>query len=224
IGPPATVGWAIVDGPEVDVSSRSAAGISFVGDVTPVGHLLQLTAAIAGCTAEASKAAELVIIDTPGFIDGSAAKALWWTVQRILRPDSILAVENENELNDIISGLRRFEGRIERIKSAAKIAKKSPESRRNYRRKQFRKYFENYCVYDISLSEVAVQPGMNLNRSGFIQRLVGLRDAKGRDIAMGVIADWQEDKDIAVIRAPKIDIQQVRCLVIGDISADLGER
>ena len=65
IGPPGTVGWAIVDGPQVDMSLFTAAGISFVGDVTPVGHLLQLTAAITGCVQEVSKAAKLVIIDTP---------------------------------------------------------------------------------------------------------------------------------------------------------------
>jgi len=224
IGPPATVGWAIVDGPEVDVTSVAPAGISFVGDVTPVGHLLQLTAAITGCTAEVSKAAKLIIIDTPGFINGSAAKALWWTVQRILQPELILAVENEDELSDIIAGLRSFEIRVERIKSPAEIAKKSPESRRNYRRRQFRKYFENSCVYDINLSEVAVQPGRNMNAKSFVHRLVGLRDAKGRDIAMGLIADWQEEKDIAVIRAPEINIQQVCCLVIGDISVDFGEQ
>jgi polynucleotide 5'-hydroxyl-kinase GRC3/NOL9 len=224
IGPPATVGWAIVDGPEVDVTSVAPAGISFVGDVTPVGHLLQLTAAITGCTAEVSKAAKLIIIDTPGFINGSAAKALWWTVQRILQPELILAVENEDELSDIIAGLRSFEIRVERIKSPAEIAKKSPESRRNYRRRQFRKYFENSCVYNIRLSEVAVQPGRDSNQKSFVHRLVGLRDAKGRDIAMGLIADWQEEKDIAVIRAPEIDIQQVRCLVIGDVSVDFDEQ
>ncbi len=224
IGPPATVGWATVDGPEVEITSLAAAGISFVGDVTPVGHLLQLTAAIAGCAGEASKAAEVVIIDTPGYINGSAAEALWWTVQRILQPELILAVENGDELNDIISGLHSFQGRIERIKSPSEIAKKSPESRRSYRQRRFRKYFENSCVYDIRLSEVAVQPGWNSNPKSFVQRLVGLRDAKVRDIAMGVIEDWREDEGVAVIRAPEIDIQQVCCLVIGDIAVDFGEQ
>lgn len=224
IGPPATVGWAIVDSPEVEMSSLAGAGISFVGDVTPVGHLLQLTAAITGCVQQVSEATKLVIIDTPGFISGSAAKALWWTVQRILQPELILAVESEDELNDIIAGSRSFEGRVERIKSPKEIAKKSPASRRSYRRRQFRKYFEVSYVYDINLSEVAVQSGMNLNRSGFVKRLVGLRDSRGRDIAMGVIADWRQAKGIAVIRAPEIDVRQVCCLVIGDIAVDFGEQ
>ena len=100
IGPPATVGWALVEGPqtqkgafgnpdrpEVDFrvktslfsqtsgtfascygfSRLTVGGIGFVGDVTPVGHLLQLTAAIVQCVRQVSEAAGLMIIDTPGF-------------------------------------------------------------------------------------------------------------------------------------------------------------
>ena len=68
IGPPSTVGWAVVDNPEFDLSaiepgpvrnptphtastphqriSNGAGGIAFVGDITPVGHLLQFAAAL----------------------------------------------------------------------------------------------------------------------------------------------------------------------------------
>ena len=102
IGPPATVGWAIVDRPEVDFAQIAPGGISFVGDVAPTGHLLQLTAAIAQCLRQVSKVTERIIIDTPGFIAGPAAAALWWTVQRIVQPKLIVAVQRENELNDIL--------------------------------------------------------------------------------------------------------------------------
>ncbi len=88
IGPPTTVGWAVAaNPPPEDLWQLPAAGISFVGDVTPVGHLLQLTAAIIQSVNQASKAAELIIVDTPGFISGPAASALWWTVQRVLNPE-----------------------------------------------------------------------------------------------------------------------------------------
>jgi len=51
--------------------------------------------------------------------------------------------------------------------------------------------------------------------------LVALRDGKGTDMVVGLITDWQDDRDIAVVRAPKIDIQQIRCLVIGDVTIDI---
>lgn len=221
IGPPTTVGWALIDNPEISFSQLAVSGISFVGDVTPVGHLLQLTAAIAQCVRRASKAAELIIIDTPGLISGGAATALWWTVQRVLQPKTILAVQREDELSDILVGLRSLELELEPIKSPPQIPDKSPQNRRSYRQSRFNKYFQDSCLYNISLSDIAVQSGRNLNRGSFAHRLVAMRNEKGMDLAVGVIVDWQGDRDIVIVRAPQLDIRQIRCLVIGDLSIEI---
>jgi len=221
IGPPTTVGWAVVNNPQSSFSQLAAAGISFVGDVTPVGHLLQLTAAILQCVRETSKLAELTIIDTPGFIYGPAAAALWWTVQRVLKPTLILAVQRENELSDILAGLQSLEPQIELLKSPPQIPAKSPQNRRSYREKLFRNYFQNSHLYNISLNNVAVQMNRNLSSESRIHRLAGLRNKRGIDVAIGIITNWQNDKGIVVIRAPKVDIEQIRCLVIGDVSIDI---
>ena len=221
IGPPTTVGWALVERPDVSCSQLAVSGISFVGDVTPVGHLLQLTASIAQCARQASEAAELIIIDTPGLVSGGAATTLWWTVRRILQPESILAVQRSDELSDILSGLRSFDLTLELIKSPPRIPSKSPQNRRSYRQRKFNNYFQGSCLHNISLSDIAIQSGRNLNRRDFVHRLVALRDAKSMDLAIGVIADWQSDKNTVVVRAPKLDVGQIRCLVIGDLSLEI---
>lgn len=228
IGPPTTVGWALVNNPQVDFSQLTAGGISFVGDVTPVGHLLQLTAAITQCVQQVSKLAELIIIDTPGLIRGPAASALWWTVQQILKPKLILTVQRNDELNDILTGLRSLDSTIELIKSPPQIRIKSPQDRRIYRQSQFGKYFQNSQLYNISLTDIAIQSTRRLSREGLTGRLIALRNAKGIDLAVGVINDWQNDKGIAIIRAPNLDIRQtclttvkIRCLVIGDVTIDI---
>src|SRR4030042_5204680 len=76
IGPPSTVWWAVVDNPNFGLSAIEPGGIAFVGDITPVGHLLQFTAALARCVEQAAKLAEVILIDTPGFIAGAPAHAL----------------------------------------------------------------------------------------------------------------------------------------------------
>jgi predicted RNase H-like nuclease/polynucleotide 5'-kinase involved in rRNA processing len=217
IGPPATVGWAVVDKPQIDFSQLTARGTSFVGDITPVGHLLQLTEAITQCVRQASKAAELVIVDTPGLVLGPAARALWWTVQRTLQPTVVLAVQRGNELVHILDGLRCFEFKLELIEPPADMLLKSPHRRRSYRRSRFSEYFRNACLHEIKLSKVAVQGG----RGSRVGRLVALRDAKGRDMAVGLIEKWEQTRDIAVITAPKTDIRKICCLVVGDASLDI---
>ena len=221
IGPPTTVGWALVDRPDVSFSQLAVSGIGFVGDVTPVGHLLQLTAAMAQCVRQATEAAVLIIIDTPGFIYGPAASALWWTVERVLQPKSILAVQRNDELSDILSGLRSLALKVELIKSPAQIPTKSLQNRQSYRQSRFNEYFRDSCLHNITLSEIAVQSGRNLDRVSLVHRLVALRDKKGMDIAIGVISEWQGGKDTVVVRAPRLDVRQIRCIVIGDHSIEM---
>ncbi|MHC4596352.1 MAG: hypothetical protein ACYS19_15605 [Planctomycetota bacterium] len=73
----------------------------------------------------------------------------------------------------------------------------------------------------MSLNDVAVQASRNLNRENLIGRLVALRDEKSVDVAIGVINNWQDDKHIAIVRAPQLDILKIRCLVVGDATVDM---
>ncbi len=221
IGPPTTVGWAIVDKPQVDFTKISPFGISFVGNVTPVGHLLQMTAAIMQGVRQVSGVAELIIIDTPGFISGPAAAVLWWNLQQILRPSLILAVQRQDELSDILSGLRYSDVRIEKIQSPPQIRCKSPQDRQNYRKSKFVSYFKDAISYNIDLNNVAVQPGLNLRRDSFINKVIALRNEKGVDMAIGVIAEWQQGGGVIVVKAPPFDIERVCCVVIGDVTIDI---
>ena len=222
LGPPTTVGWAVLDSSQVDFSKLTASGISFVGDVTPERHLLQLAAAMVQGVRQISKVSRLIVVDTPGFIRGPAAAALWWTVQRILRPDLVLAVQRYDELGDILTGWASAHRQLEHVK-APEIPAKSWETRRRYRQRQFAKYFRNSSLYNIGLKDVAVQTSGRPSADRLIGRLVGLRDEKGIDGAIGIIEDWQDYKGTVVVRAPQLDAQQVRCLVIGDATVDIGE-
>lgn len=221
IGPPATVGWAVIDNPQVELSQLAVAGVAFVGDVTPVGHLLQMTAGIARGTAALSQVTKLIIIDTPGFIRGPAAAALWWTVHQIIKPASILAVQRSGELSDVLAGLKTFRCQIEQIQCPSDIPVKSPPERRRHRQQQFARYFRGCCFYNINRDEVAVQIGRRFDRESVLSRLVGLRDEKGMDMAIGVITDLLQGGNVMVVKAPPLDVRQIRCLVVGDITTDI---
>ncbi len=235
IGPPAAVGWAIAEKSEVFVGATlcgcpgqahgpaptTPRGISFVGDVTPVGHLLQFTEALTQCVGRLTGIAGHIIIDTPGFITGPAATALWWTVQRILQPRLIVAVQRDNELSDILAGLHNLDSQIELLKPHPGIPAKSAQARRSHRQTQFRKYFQDSQLHMLELSKTTIQTTRSASADNFRHRLVGLRDSQGIDQALGIIEDWQPDADRAVVRAPLADIAQIRCLAVGDVIVDL---
>jgi polynucleotide 5'-hydroxyl-kinase GRC3/NOL9 len=227
IGPPSTVGWAVVDNPNFDLSAIEPGGIAFVGDITPVGHLLQFTAALTRCVEQAAKLAEVILIDTPGFIAGPPANALWWTVQHVLKPDLIIAVQRANELCDILAGLKFCGSRVEPVQSPALISVKSPQQRCRHRQRQFGIYFHDSACYNLSMADLSVQGGRDVPPQNLPGRLVGLRNHEGEDVAVGVIHKWQApcaDADgLVVVKAPKLDTGQIRCLVVGDAQADFGE-
>jgi polynucleotide 5'-hydroxyl-kinase GRC3/NOL9 len=213
IGPPTTVGWAVVETPEVDFVKLEPRGISFVGDVTPSGHLLQLTAAIVQCVGQAAEICKLILIDTPGFIRGPAACALWWTVQRILQPQVIIAVQRNNELSDILAGLKTFSFQLELIEVPEEIPLKLMQERQNYRQEKFREYFRNAETFNIDLDKVAIQ---TIGHGDIVGKLVGLRNSGGNDLAVGVVLEQKEN--IVVIKASPVNIEQVRCVVVGDVT------
>ena len=218
IGRRTTVGWAVIDSPDFDLEELQADGISFVGHVTPIGHLLQLTAAITQAVRHASKFADTVLIDTPGFVRGGAAVALWWTVQHILQPHIIIAVQKENELSQILAVCGSNSIQLEVLSAPRHIPTKSPDARFIYRETQFAKYFHEASLYEIELSSVAIQTNRSLSREVMLNRLVALRDADGCDMVLGIVKDWQFEKGIAILKAPKLDVSKIRCIVVGDIT------
>lgn len=220
-GPPATVGWALIEKPQVDFSQIAPRGISFVGDVTPVGHLLQFTEALMQCVGRLAGLAGHIIIDTPGFIDGPAATALWWTVQRIVQPKLIVAVQRDNEISDILAGLRHLDSQIELLSPHPHIPAKSPQARRSYRQSRFRRYFEKSQLHALELNKTTIQTTRSTSSDSLLHRLVALRSKEGIDHALGVIEDWQPEADKVTVRSPLPDITEVRCLVIGDVTVDL---
>lgn len=220
IGPPTTVGWALMEQSTAKLVDLPAKGIAFVGDITPLGHLLQLTAGIVTCVRSAVAVADVVLIDTPGLVHGPTASVLWWTVQTVLRPQRIVAIQRDNELRDLLAGLQTGLSRVEQVTSAPQIPSKSPEQRRNHRNQVFMRYFRNARVYNVALDGVAVRTSRTPTRENVLGRIVGLSDAHGADLAIGVIEHWQPAGKAVAVRAPELDPGQIRCVTVGDAKSN----
>jgi polynucleotide 5'-hydroxyl-kinase GRC3/NOL9 len=215
LGPPTTIGWSLRDKDCAQAVELRPRGIAFVGDVTPMGHLLQLTAALALCVAQARQAAAVALIDTPGLVLGGAACTLWWTVQRLLRPDRIIAIQRQNELDELLVGLQADLSAIELVQAPKNLRRKSPEARQEHRRRLFEEYFREATAHTLNLKSLAVRSVPRVAPETVRGRIVGLSDAAGQDMALGVIERWRPPGAKMTIRTPPLDIRRVRCLTIG---------
>jgi polynucleotide 5'-hydroxyl-kinase GRC3/NOL9 len=223
LGPPTTVGWSLRENSSGEAVELRPRGIAFVGDVTPMGHLLQLTAALALCVEQARRAANVVLIDTPGLVTGGAACSLWWTIQRLLRPERIIAIQRTHELDEVLGGLQTGLSRVDRVKTPARFRRKSPEARQEHRRRLFEAYFRGGTTYTLSLKGRAVRSVLRMTPENVPGHVVGLTDAAGQDMAVGVIERWQPRPAKMTIRAPQVDIRRVRCLTIGNARVETSD-
>ncbi len=231
IGPPTTVGWTVI-GPasranpvpplfSARTPELAARGIAFVGDISPVGHLLQWIAALMLCVQQAERAAEVVLIDTPGLVTGGVACSLWWTVQKLLRPERIIAIQREHELGEVLAGLQAGLSAITRVRAPSELRRKSLEARQQHRRRLFDRYFQSASAQTLDLKKVSVRATGRMGADDLVGRIVGLTDAQGQDMAIGVIERWPRRGGRVTIRVPRLDIRRVRCLTMGDIRIDI---
>lgn len=135
IGPPATVGVAVARPgdaslPLASLHSLPLLDAAFVGATAPPGHLLALLAGLV----RMARAAEItlagdgrLLIDTPGFIAGPAARALIHAIVRTLEPALILAFARAEELSPILGLFEHVAPPpvVALIRPAAEVGRKS---------------------------------------------------------------------------------------------------
>lgn len=109
LGAPGTVGLKIVKEPADLAPPLVPDAMSFVGSMSPRGHVLPLAAGTAKLVMRAIEmGARLIVIDTSGLIDGVAGQMLKLTKAELCRPHHAVALAHGGELEPITGILRRF--------------------------------------------------------------------------------------------------------------------
>jgi polynucleotide 5'-hydroxyl-kinase GRC3/NOL9 len=133
IGPPTTIGLSVVDKPSTSYANLPLTDAYFVGDNTPIGHLLPM---VVGTMRMVSRGfeygANAVIVNTTGMVYGGVAQALKYFKIEAVKPNFIVALQRNSEIEHLI---KPFEGISEvlRLKTPQHIPRKSRSERVNYR-------------------------------------------------------------------------------------------
>lgn len=224
IGPPTTIGWAMMERGIEDWTELNVQDFYFTGTITPLGSLLPTITGARLMTERALNLAEKVIIDTTGLISEPAGRVLKHFKIDIIEPDVILAVGSD-ELSHILDPLRfNASPEIIRIAVSSEIKIKTQPRRGEYRFEGMMNYMKN--AEEISLSRDGI--GMRFTRTPlrfkieFVNRIVSLRNKSNRDIAIGVIKDLT-DKHINVL-TPLKDPERVSSIIIGRTVMDVEKR
>ncbi len=278
IGPPTTVGLAVCS-PGTPLSpTPSPQSLYFVGSTSPPGHFLpHILGTQALVHAAITQGAEIVVVDTTGLILGPVAASLKWHKLQALRPQHVLALQREGELEPI---LRLVEGQarmaIHRLPVSSRVRPRSHAARRAFREARFREYFasalqhvlawkdlrfsrlwlgtgrresrEELTALGVSLqsvplyAEVAGEEGLVFVRGAFSRAglyqvrnalqvtdilvvdvdqlrgtLLGLHDRDGAFLALGILQEFDPEKERLQILSPLQDPARGRTVAFGSL-------
>lgn len=192
VGPPTTlglrevVGYGDLEGPVV------ADELYFVGSVTPRGSMLPTVAGVARLLSKARRSADLVVIDTSGFVTGSAAERLKFHLLELAAPVHVVGLQRDGEMEPLLALARHFTGaETHTVPVHPAVVSRSVAQRAVARRDRLARYFSDARQRVI----VPLDRCMPTLPSGFpparLDRLlVGLDNGRGRCLGLGVL---QED-------------------------------
>lgn len=157
IGPPTTVGLGIINKGCSSLKEAEGRGLYFVGSTSPKGHLLPL---VVGTKRMAEKARAMdmqrILIDTTGLVDGGVGRTLKTHKIELTRPDLIIAIQQEGELEPILKPLEAFSWlTCLYLSPEPQCRKRSHEERKKRRWATFMAYFKESEPLDIDLKTVS---------------------------------------------------------------------
>ncbi len=151
VGPPASVTLAYPQ-PGQPLADGRPAALYFIGAVNPMGHFLPL---VTGTRDLAERAeADVVIIDTTGLVQGPG-RALKDQLIDAVRPDLLIALQREDELEPLLQGNRHLP--VLRLTVSPEARSRSDSARRRAREERFRVYFAAAESITLDLEETVLR-------------------------------------------------------------------
>lgn len=158
IGPPGTLGLGYVTQPAEALSSVEPASMYFIGDTSPVGHLLPTvlgTARLVGLAKNGG--ASVVLVDTTGLVTGAIGRELKSRKMELLRPDYVVAFSPGQELAAVLRpwAASRATTTVS-LATPPSVRRKSPELRQQRRQESFGRYFAEATSCALPLEECSL--------------------------------------------------------------------
>ena len=219
LGPPTTETLIVGKAGDPVFSPGAPRWRKFVGSTSPSGHLLPTVVGAKRLCEHAQLAgARVIIYDTSGLVDPRlGGLALKHAKIDLLQPSRVYAIQWENELEPLLSMLRRSQ-RCELVQLVPSVAvvSRSMERRQRYRTEQFAEYFREAVLQKIKWTKYGIYPVPRFA----LERLVALEDEAGFTLRLGIVVEIDHDRREVTLLAPSADWGSVKVLNIGDVLVD----
>lgn len=144
LGPPATIGMAVVSDFITDPFTIRARDIHFIGSTNPSALTDRVLSALAKLrTRIQATNVKFAVINTDGWIEGDGAARFKISMAQTVCSNAVVGIQRNDELEHILNPLERSGYRIIRVQTPSTIKKRDLEERKRLREQGYRKYLKS---------------------------------------------------------------------------------
>ena len=203
VGPPGTIGLRMLQSVDDLAPNRlmNADAIAFIGATSPQGHLLPIVTGTAMLLSRArASGAELVVIDTSGFVSGIYGQLLKYHKVEMVRPDVVVGLQRGEELAPLLGVIQRFfASEVVALGVHPNVVPSSVEQRAENRELAMAGYFARE-LHRWRVKPTVFMPALPplFDLSQLDRLLVGLSDGDGSYLGIGFL-EYGEDEVLRLV-------------------------
>lgn len=166
VGPPGVISLTPYASPADLQRRRNPQYMSFIGNTSPIGHLLEMISGIRKLVSIAhpfrAAGPDLIIINTCGMVNGGAARELKFHEIEIVSPRYIIGIQKGSEVEHLLAPHSHRAGLlIMRLPVSPDAKNPTREARLANREQRFKEYFRGADYQEIALHDVGIHgPGL----------------------------------------------------------------
>ncbi len=140
IGPPCCIGMGIQENELRTLSEVPLHSLYFVGNTSPNLRTHECVKGAAAAVAKAKELADIIIVDSTGWIEGEDAKRFKLYEIKEIKPTLVIAIEHEERLGHILTALNM---KVIKLPVSREVRSRSREERKALREEAYNRYFSN---------------------------------------------------------------------------------
>ena len=152
IGPPGTIGLAVLERQIVFPGEVEPTALYFTGSNSPAFHFMPSLVGLKRLVDRGLTLADILIIDTPGWVQGEKARALHRSEIEMLTPDVIILLQRNDELEHLVKNYSPE--KIVRIPVSKGSSPRNHEERKGLREEMYKKYLKQAGYIELDLDEI----------------------------------------------------------------------
>ncbi|MBN2055238.1 hypothetical protein JW905_09970 [bacterium] len=155
IGPPGAMGMTVIERPVIFLSQAKPTAMYFVGAHSPGLHFIEFLNGVYAMVRQARRQADVVIVNTTGWIQGDGGRMLKTTKLRLLDPAMVVLLQRRDELEYLVPDLQP--DKTYRLRVSHEASETSQFKRKNLREGAAVTYFKDARMMEIPFSSFSVE-------------------------------------------------------------------